>query len=161
MKNVIKSFAALAASLLAFNACQRELAPEQPAQEELFYVTFVAEEPATKTTVEQGVDGEGNKVANYSWTASDANSERWTVYRGTEAATSVTASLSDDSMTLTVGFTSASTEGDKFVAIFNKGVGAVQNIPDESVYDPASDVMVSAPVAERNGGPYGGKAYRN
>lgn len=151
MKNVIKSFAALAASLLAFNACQQELAPEQPAQEELFYVTFVAEEPATKTTVVQGVDGEGNKVANYSWTASDANSERWTVYRGTDAATSVTPSLSDDVMTLTVGFSSPSVAGDKFVAVFNEGVEASQTITSESVYATTSDVMMSAPVAYEAG----------
>lgn len=146
MKNVIKSFAVIAASLLTFNACQRELAPER-IQEELFYITFVAEEPATKTTVEQGTDGEGNKVANYSWTASDANSERWTVYRGSDVAQSVIATLSQDGkMTVSAGFASASTTGDSFVALFNKGVGAVQNISAESVYDPASDVMVSAPV---------------
>lgn len=146
MKNVIKSFAALAASLLAFNACQQEMNPGE-SEKELYYVTFVAEDPATKTTVQEGQDENENKISVYSWTSSDATADRWKVYRGTDAATSVTPSLSDDVMTLTVGFSSPSVAGDKFVAVFNSGVEDVQNITKESVFDPTSDVLVSAPVA--------------
>lgn len=144
MKNVFKSFAALAA-ILSFAACQKEVSPVEPAQN-LYYVSFVAEEPATKTTVAQDTDEEGNKVAIYSWTASDASADRWTVYRGLEAATEVTPSLFKGVMTITAGFETPSETGDKFVALFNKGINAVQNITNESVYDPTSDVMISAEV---------------
>lgn len=150
MKNVFKSFAALAA-ILSFAACQKEVSPVEPAQN-LYYVSFVAEEPATKTTVAQDTDEEGNKVAIYSWTASDASADRWTVYRGSDIAESVTPSLSNDGvMTITAGFKTTSTTGDKFVALFNKGINAVQNITSESVYDPTSDVMISAEVPYEGG----------
>lgn len=145
MKNVLKIFAVLSAFMFSFTSCNKGDLSIEPEQK-LFYVTFTAEEPDSRTTVEQGTDENDKKVAYFSWTNSDADSSRWTVYRGVEEATSVTASLSEGVMTLTAGFGTPSVNGDTFVALFNKGVNSVQNITLESVYDPTSDVMISAEV---------------
>ena len=140
MRNTIKTFAVLAAAVLSFASCQKEISnPEANQPKDLFYVTFTAEEPVTKTTAE--ISG---TTVNYSWTASDATAtSRWTVKRNDVTASSISLKNKDGKLEITAGFESESVNGDKFVAYYNSGVSATQTYTSESVFDQSSDVMYS------------------
>lgn len=140
MKNVIKSFAALAASLLAFNACNREVLPVGPS--ETHSLSFVADAPQTKTSVSH----EGNEAV-YSWSAEDVN--RFNVYEIVgdtyNEATSIEAEIDDNTMYINAKFGGAATPGAKYFAVLNTGIKENQSSTDTS-YDQESDVLVSEVV---------------
>lgn len=145
MKNIIKSFAALAASLLAFNACQNELAPVEQVRS-THKVTFVADSPATKTSYE--VNG---NVVDYSWSLTDQTDhttgegkrpEKFQVFENGIAATSINAVLVDGQMVIEAEFADTEAETFEYQALFNAGVCANQSSTDES-YDDYSDVLIS------------------
>lgn len=144
MKNVIKSFAALAASLLAFNACNHEALPEGTS--ETHSLSFVAEAPQTKTSVSKE-----NGEAIYSWSSGDEN--RFSVYEIVDGsyskATSVEATKVADQMKITAKFSGAAHAGAQYFALLNTGVQASQNATNTS-YDQLSDVLISEVVTSSN-----------
>lgn len=152
MKNIIKSFAALAVSLLAFNACQNELAPVEPVKS-THKVSFVADSPATKTSYETN-DG----FVDYSWSSTDQTdhstgdgkrAEKFQVFENGIAATSIDAVLVDDKMVIEAEFVDTGAESFKYQALFNAGVRANQSSMDES-YDQDSDVLISNILTDKN-----------
>ena len=146
MKIVGKSFAALAAALLAFSSCNRVALPEIPA--ESHSISFVAKAPQTKTSATIDKDA---KTVDYSW--SEKDTERFTIYEIVgetyTAATSVSAILDDGTMMLEAEFGGTATPGAKYVALLNGGVQANQEASDTE-YDQASDVLVSEVVTSEN-----------
>ncbi len=146
MKIVGKSFAALAAALLAFSSCNRVALPEIPA--ESHSISFVAKAPQTKTSATIDKDA---KTVDYSW--SEKDTERFTIYEIVgetyTAATSVSAILDDGTMMLEAEFGGTATPGAKYVALLNGGVQANQEASDTE-YDQASDVLVSEVVTSES-----------
>ena len=144
MKSIFKLFIALAASLLAFNACQQEINPSETSGP-THRLTFVADAPVTKTTA--NIDKE-NGTVDYVWNEADEN--YFQVYEidasgAYKAADEVLASLSEGKMTLMADFEGEAVAGSKYQALFNSEVKAVQTGNDET-YDQLSDVLISEVV---------------
>lgn len=140
MKTLSRTFAVLAAALVSFVSCQKEMSFDSNKQ--THKVSFTAEQMTTKTSATVN----GTEV-KYSWTAGDA--DNFTVYEvidGTyTAATKTEGVLIDDTMTLTAEFSGVAASGAKYQAVFNSAVKATQNGSDTN-YDQDSDVLVSEPV---------------
>lgn len=136
MKNIFKLFIACAFATLGFSACQ---------QEEINYneetathtVTFIAESPETKTTVDIS-DGE---TAKFAWT--DDDQDRFTAYENGTAATETVGILDDKTgkMTLMATFTGDAPASPKYQALYNSEVSATQSTVGS--YAEVTDVMVS------------------
>lgn len=146
MKNLIKSFAALAA-ILSFTACQKEIDGPKDEPKVTHKVTFVAGNPETKTTAT--IDGE---YVNYTWKDTDATMvgevDKFHVFENGIEADEVLANLeSDGTMTITAEFDGEyPTEGTIYTGYFNTGVQAVQEA-DGTDYDQLSDVLVARATA--------------
>lgn len=148
MKNLFKTFAALAASLLAFNACQQEVVPVEP-KHETHTITVIAGNPETKTTAT--VDGTG---VEYSWNKSDEESSKWFIFENGVPAEEIEASLDEDKdeMIITATFDGHFASADAtYTGYFNKGVRASQENNDELKYDQYSDVLVAGQAKVQNG----------
>ena len=141
MKNIVKSLLAFTASLLALNACQQEIIPENTTESSTHKVTFVVDDTQTKTTADIN-ETEGTVV--YNWTEADEN--RFTVYEivsgVAKEAQATIGVLEGDTMTLMAEFEGSATPGATYQALFNKGVKSVQDA-EEFDYDQESDVMIS------------------
>ena len=140
MKTLSRTFAVLAAALVSFASCQKEMSFDSNKQ--THKVSFTAEQMTTKTSATVN----GTEV-KYSWTAGDT--DNFTVYEVVDgtytAATKTEGVLIDDTMTLTAEFSGAAASGAKYQAVFNSAVKAAQNGSDTK-YDQDSDVLVSEPV---------------
>ena len=142
MKNIFKLFVACAFATLGFSACQ---------QEEINYneesathtVTFIAESPETKTTV----DISDGKTAKFAWTAEDV--DRFTVYENGTEATKASGSLSDGTMTVKATFEGPAVVDASYVAVVNSSNG--EQIMSAAAYDEAADILVSKAVSEFDG----------
>ena len=142
MKNIFKLFVACAFATLGFSACQ---------QEEINYneesathtVTFIAESPETKTTVDIS---DGN-TAIFAWTAQDE--KRFTVYENGTEATSASGSLSDGTMTVNATFKGSAVKSASYVAVVNKSNG--EQIMSAEAYDEDADILVSKAVSAFDG----------
>lgn len=142
MKNIFKLFVVCAFATLGFSACQ---------QEEINYneesathtVTFIAESPETKTTV----DISDGKTAKFAWTAADVN--RFTVYENGTEATSASGSLSDGIMTVKATFAGSAVEEVPYVAVVNKSNNG--QIMSAEAYDEGADILVSKAVTAFDG----------
>lgn len=142
MKNIFKLLVACAFATLGFSACQ---------QEEINYneesathtVTFIAESPETKTTV----DISDKKTAKFAWTAQDE--KRFTVYENDTEATSAPGSLSDGKMTVKATFAGSAVEVASYVAVVNKSNN--EQIMSAEAYDEDADILVSKAVTAFDG----------
>lgn len=142
MKKISKLFALAVASILGLAACQQEIAPQKPATA-THTVTFVAETPQTKTTV----DISDGATAKYAWSKSDEG--RFTVYgingETITPATDVVGDLdADNKMTIIAEFVETATENTSFVAVLN--AASIENQISSGTYDEKADVLVSKPV---------------
>ncbi len=156
-KSLYFGFAALAA--LAFTACQKEVAVNEPSKE-MVTVTLKAEKPgdATRTAAVEGTD----KVS-YEWTAEDkANLKVFIVgedEQGKEKLTEVTdrvVSISDDNKVLTVTATVEESSTLR-TAVSNAWTGSnkpkinANQSPKTDNYDAGADVIVAADVTVEDG----------
>lgn len=146
MKNLVKSFAALAA-ILSFAACQKEIEGPKDEPKVTHKVTFVAGNPETKTSAT--IDG---TAVNYTWKDTDATMvgevDKFHVFENGVEADEVLANLeSDGTMTITAEFDGEyPTEGTIYTGYFNTGVQAVQEA-DGMDYDQLSDVLIARATA--------------
>lgn len=137
MKN-LKTFALSALSLFGFAACQQvEIAPDVT-PEATHTVTFVAEAPETKTTV----DISDGATAKFAWTKADES--RFTIYENGTAASEneTTGDLGEDGkMTIMATFEGKAPESPSYQALYNTAVKSAQTA--YNLYDETSDVLVS------------------
>ena len=137
MKTLSRTFAVLAAALVSFASCQKEMSFDTSKQ--THKVSFTAEQMTTKTSATVN----GTEV-KYSWTADDT--DNFTVYEVVDgtytAATKTEGVLIDDAIALTAEFSGTAVDGAKYQAVFNSAVKATQNGSDTN-YDQDSDVLVS------------------
>ena len=137
MKTLSRTFAVLAAALVSFASCQKEMSFDTSKQ--THKVSFTAEQMTTKTSATVN----GTEV-KYSWTAGDT--DNFTVYEVVDgtytAATKTEGVLIDDAIALTAEFSGTAVDGAKYQAVFNSAVKATQNGSDTN-YDQDSDVLVS------------------
>ena len=140
-----KIFALSAIALLGISACQqKEIAPEVT-PEATHTVTFVADAPETKTTVD--INGE---TAQFAWTKADEG--RFTLYENGTEATETVGILKDETgkMTLMATFEGPTApKSASYVAVVNKS-NATQIMSAEA-YDEAADILVSKAVSSFDG----------
>ena len=143
MKTLSRTFAVLAAALVSFASCQKEVSFDTGKQ--THKVSFTAEQmiPAEQMTTRTSATVNGTEV-KYSWTADDT--DNFTVYEVVDgtytAATKTEGVLIDDAIALTAEFSGTAVDGAKYQAAFNSAVKAIQNGSDTN-YDQDSDVLVS------------------
>lgn len=151
MKNMIKLFVAVVASVMTITACQKGISEESA--KSTHTVMFTAGAPETKTNY--NTDGQ---YVNYSWSTTDATDktsggtkrpEKFQVFENGIRATSVDAVLDNGSMTIGATFTNTQATSFKYQAQFNRGVSAEQSSSDDS-YDQNSDVLISDVVTSES-----------
>ena len=157
MKKIVKSIILVAAAAMGFTACQKEIQEEVPADKGTVQVTFVADSPETKTSVD--TPDEGKPV--FSW----GENETFAVLEQTDdklaVASSVTYEKNEDGkamITATFDANSGHSTYD-YVTVYPAGgyvnaesidaatlsLPAVQTMAGGS-YDPDADLMVSRVV---------------
>ena len=156
MKKHILSLGILAATLLSFNACQKEIAPAEPVKNMVTF-HFTAEKPTTKVAVV-----EGESKASYVWTEEDAtNMKLFKVARTTSSdgkvsetlteVQDITVDVSEKLLTITAEVEEAASytfratlAGDYTTGNKPKVKGTQYPVADS--YDPAADLLVSEDV---------------
>lgn len=154
MKKIFKSLILVAAAAMGFTACQEELQGEDYANEGTVVVSFVADTPDTKTSVDTSGD-----VPVFAWDAE----ESFVVLEQTDAlaeATSVAYAKVDGKAKIDAEFaTNAGKSEYKYVTVYPETAyvsaesidEATLKLPAEQImttgsYDPAADLMVSEVV---------------
>ena len=145
MKTIFKTLALSAAFLSMFTACQREELEQnqEPETPKTHTVTFVADSPETKTTV----DISDGKTAKFAWTADDVS--RFTVYEnGVPANENETLGVlgKDGKMTIMATFDGDAPESPSYQALYNTAVSSTQTA--NNLYDETADVLVSAVLTD-------------
>ena len=157
MKKHIFSLGVLAATLIAFPACQKESAPLMP-EKNMVTFHFTAEKPTTKTAVV-----EGESKASYVWTEEDAaNVKLFTVTQKTDDDGKVSETLklvdnvsaelvSEKVLSISAeveeaaSYTFRATIAGDYTSGNKPKIAATQHPSDDS-YDPATDLLVSEDV---------------
>lgn len=166
MKNLFKSMMLVAVAAMGFTACSKDAAEEvNPAIESTYTMTFVADAPNTRTSVE--IDG---NVAKYSWSDGDvvAFIQSAVGVDQTNKTKSKSITIEDGKATFTTDFNAvAGASAYNYGAYypnqdppqdktFNNVVISLASSQDltEGTFDPNADLLMSKPilnVTEKNG----------